>query len=55
MKDINYPNMSEVDYKVKFAKQYFGKGCCEFDVLKEVDILLKVKKDNYVLYTRPLP
>ena len=22
--------MSEVDYKVKFAKQYFGKGCCEF-------------------------
>ncbi len=37
--------MSEVNYKVNFAEQYFGKGSCEFDVLKEVDILLKDKKD----------
>jgi hypothetical protein len=42
--------MSEVNYKVWFAKQYLSKYSCEFDVLKEVDILLKDKKDNYILY-----
>ena len=42
--------MSEVNYKVQFAKQYLSKYSCEFDVLREVDILLKDKKDNYILY-----
>ena len=42
--------MSEVNYKVEFANKYFGKATCQFDVLKEVDILLKDKKDNYILY-----
>jgi hypothetical protein len=42
--------MSEVNYKVAFAKKYFSKGLCEFDVLKQVDILLKDKQDNYILY-----
>jgi len=42
--------ISEVDYKVKFAKQYLKNGFCEFDVLNQVDILLKNKKENYILY-----
>ncbi len=42
--------MSEVNYKVEFANKYFGKATCQFDVLKQVDILLKDKKDNYILY-----
>lgn len=42
--------MNEVNYKVEFAKKYFSKAKCEYDVLKEVDILLKDKQDNYILY-----
>jgi len=42
--------MSEVDYKVRFASKYFSKGFCEFDVLNQVDILLKDKCDKYILY-----
>ena len=36
----------EVNYKVKFSEKYFNIKLCEFDVLKQVDILLKDKKDN---------
>ena len=42
--------MSEVNYKVQFAEKYLSKGFCEFDVLKQVDILVKDKKDDYILY-----
>lgn len=40
----------EVNYKVKFCEKYFNIKLCEFDVLKQVDILLKDKKDNILLY-----
>jgi hypothetical protein len=42
--------MSEVNYKVDFQKKYFAKFACEFDVLNQVDMLVKDKKYNYVLY-----
>ncbi len=42
--------MSEVNYKVEFAGKYFSKGCCEFDVLNQVDIVLKDKKQQTILY-----
>ncbi len=42
--------MSEVNYKVEFAKKYFDKTKCEFDVLNQVDIVLKDKKNETLLY-----
>ena len=29
----------EVNYKVKFVNEYFNIKLCEFDVLKEVDVI----------------
>ena len=42
--------MPEVNYKVKFSEKYFNIKLCEFDVLNQVDLLLKDKKDNIILY-----
>lgn len=42
----------EINYKVKFTEKYFNKKLCDcdFDVLKEVDVLLKDKNNNHILY-----
>ena len=42
--------MSEVNYKVEFAKKYFDDRYCQFDVLNQVDIVLFNKKQEAVLY-----
>jgi len=42
--------MPEVNYKVDFAKKYFNIKFCEFDVLKEVDILLRDRNNDILLY-----
>ena len=42
--------MPEVNYKVKFSEKYFNIKLCEFDVLNQVDLLLKDKKENIILY-----
>lgn len=40
----------EVNYKKNFCEKYFDKGVWDLDVLKEVDVLLKDKKGNTLLY-----
>ncbi len=40
----------EVNYKKNFCLKYFGKDGWDLDVLKEVDVLLKDKKGNHILY-----
>lgn len=40
----------EVNYKKNFCEKYFDKGVWDLDVLKEVDVLLKDKKGNILLY-----
>lgn len=40
----------EVNYKKNFCEKYFDSGCWDFDVLNKVDVLLKDKKGNYLLY-----
>lgn len=40
----------EVNYKKNFCKKYFDKGSWDLDVLNQVDVLLKDKKQNYLLY-----
>lgn len=40
----------EVNYKKNFCEKYFNKGIWELDVLNNVDVLLKDKRDNYLLY-----
>ena len=40
----------EINYKKEFCEKYFDKGTWLLDVLNEVDILLKDKKDNFLLY-----
>ncbi len=40
----------EVNYKKKFCEKYFDKGTWDLDVLNQVDVLLKDKKQNYLLY-----
>lgn len=42
--------MPEVNYKSRFCQKYFAKDTWELDVLNEVDVLLKDKKGNYLLY-----
>ena len=40
----------EVNYKKNFCEKYFDKGSWDLDVLNQVDILLKDKKGNTLLY-----
>ena len=40
----------EVNYKKNFCQKYFDKGTWDLDVLNEVDVLLKNKKGNTLLY-----
>lgn len=40
----------EVNFKKNFCEKYFDKGSYDFDVLNQVDVLLKDKNDNYILY-----
>lgn len=40
----------EVNYKKNFCEKYFDNGCWDLDVLNKVDVLLKDKKGNYLLY-----
>ena len=42
--------MPEVNYKKNFCEKYFDKGTWDLDVLNQVDVLLKDKKGNYLLY-----
>lgn len=50
----NYQSMGikseEVNYKKNFCEKYFDKGTWDLDVLNQVDILLKDKKENALLY-----
>lgn len=41
---------NEVNYKVEFAQKYFNIKLCNFDVLRQVDLLIKDKKGNILLY-----
>ena len=41
---------TEVNYKKNFCEKYFDKGCWDLDVLNQVDVLLKDKKENILLY-----
>ena len=41
---------TEVNYKKNFCEKYFDKGVWDLDVLNHVDVLLKDKKENYLLY-----
>lgn len=40
----------EVNYKKNFCEKYFDKNSWDLDVLNQVDILLKNKKENALLY-----
>lgn len=40
----------EVNYKKNFCEKYFDKETWDLDVLNQVDVLLKDKKENYLLY-----
>jgi len=40
----------EVNYKKNFCEKYFDKGTWDLDVLNQVDVLLKDKKQNILLY-----
>ena len=40
----------EVNYKKNFCEKYFDKRTWDFDVLNKVDVLLKDKKGNILLY-----
>ena len=40
----------EVNYKKNFCEKYFDKGTWDLDVLNQVDVLLKDKKENILLY-----
>lgn len=40
----------EVNYKKNFCEKYFDKGTWDLDVLNQVDILLRGKKDRILLY-----
>ncbi len=40
----------EVNYKKNFCEKYFDKNCWDLDVLNQVDVLLKDKKGNFLLY-----
>lgn len=40
----------EVNYKKNFCEKYFDSGCWDLDVLNKVDVLLKDKKGNFLLY-----
>lgn len=39
----------EVNYKKNFCEKYFDKGTWDLDVLNQVDVLLKDKKENILL------
>ena len=41
---------SEVNFKKNFCEKYFDKGTWDLDVLNQVDVLLKDKKGNKLLY-----
>ena len=43
-------NSSEVNFKKDFCVKYFDKGTWDLDVLNQVDVLLKDKKGNKLLY-----
>ena len=40
----------EVNYKKNFCEKYFDKGTWDLDVLNQVDVLLKDKRENILLY-----
>ena len=40
----------EVNYKKNFCEKYFDKGTWDLDVLNQVDVLLKDRKENILLY-----
>lgn len=40
----------EVNYKKNFCEKYFDKGTWDLDVLSQVDVHLKDKKGNTLLY-----
>lgn len=42
--------LTEVNYKKDFCEKYFDKNSWDLDVLKQVDVLLKDKKENPLLY-----
>lgn len=44
------PKSEEVNYKKDFCEKYFDKGTWDLDVLRQVDVLLKDKKGNPLLY-----
>ena len=39
----------EVNYKKNFCEKYFDKGTWDLDVLNQVDVLLKDRKENILL------
>jgi len=41
---------TEVNYKKDFCEKYFDRNSWDLDVLKQVDVLLKDKKENPLLY-----
>ena len=43
-------NAGEVNFKKNFCEKYFDKGTWNLDVLNQVDVLLKDKKGNKLLY-----
>lgn len=43
-------NNQEKNYQLKFCEKYFGKGNWEQEVLNRVDVLLKGRHDDYLLY-----
>ena len=43
-------NNQEKNYQLKFCEKYFGKGNWEQEVLNYVDVLLKGRHDDYLLY-----
>lgn len=48
---FNSENKSEeVNYKKNFCEKYFDKGSWDLDVLNQVDILLRGRKDRILLY-----
>lgn len=47
---MSYIKSEEINYKKNFCEKYFTKGVWDLDVLKQVDILLKDKKGNSLLY-----
>ena len=50
MSAIKNEKSSEANFKKNFCEKYFDKGTWDVDVLNQVDVLLKDKKGNKLLY-----